>query len=78
MKLIVKVEKAGIMIPIERLKGINEGDILQIEIERLHMSKRTKKDLIQKLPFFLQNCVKNEWKVKEILRIAQICIIKLC
>jgi hypothetical protein len=49
MKLIVKVEKAGIMIPIERLQGINEGDIVQIEIERLYMSKRTKKDLVQTL-----------------------------
>jgi hypothetical protein len=51
MKLIVKVEKAGIMIPIERLKGINEGDLVQIEIERLYMSKRTKRDLIQVLNF---------------------------
>jgi hypothetical protein len=49
MKLIVKVEKHGIRIPIERLKGINKDDLVQIEIERLYMSKRTKKDLIQTL-----------------------------
>jgi hypothetical protein len=49
MKLMVKVEKAGITIPMERLKDINEGDIVQIQIEKLYMSKRTKKDLIQTL-----------------------------
>jgi hypothetical protein len=49
MKLIVKVEKHGITIPIERLQGINEDDLVQIEIERLYMSKRIKKDLIQSL-----------------------------
>jgi hypothetical protein len=49
MKLMVKVEKAGITIPIERLKDINEGDIVQMQIEKLYMSKRTKKDLIQTL-----------------------------
>jgi bifunctional DNA-binding transcriptional regulator/antitoxin component of YhaV-PrlF toxin-antitoxin module len=51
MKLIIKVERNGIVIPKERLQGINEGDIVQIEIERLYMSKRTKKDFIQALNF---------------------------
>jgi len=49
MKVLVKVEKHGITIPIEKMKGINEGDIVQIEIEKPYMSKRTRKDLIQKL-----------------------------
>ena len=49
MKLMVKVEKAGITIPIERLKDINEGDIVQIQIGKLYISRRTKKDLIQTL-----------------------------
>jgi hypothetical protein len=49
MKLMVKVEKAGITIPIERLKGLNEGDIVQAQIEKVYISKRIKKDLIQTL-----------------------------
>jgi len=48
-EFVVKVEKDGLVIPLERLKGINEGDLVQIEIEKLYMSKRTKKDLIQTL-----------------------------
>ena len=54
MKLIVKVEKHGIRIPIERLKGINKGDLVQIEIERLYMSKRTQKRLRE----YLSPCLK--------------------
>jgi len=49
MKLIIKVERNGIVIPKERLQGINEGDIVQIEIEKVYVSKRIKKDLIQTL-----------------------------
>jgi len=45
MKLIIKVESNGIMIPKERLKGINEGDLVQIEIEKLYMINKVKKDL---------------------------------
>jgi ribosomal protein L21E len=45
MKLMVKVEKAGITIPMERLKDINEGDIVQIQIEKLYMNNKVKKDL---------------------------------
>jgi hypothetical protein len=81
MKLMVKVEKAGITIPIERLKGLNEGDIVQVQIEKVYISKRIKKDLIQKLPFFLQSYVKMNGNLSDFkcgTDLAQICVIKLC
>ena len=44
MKLIVKVEKHGITIPIERLQGINEDDL-----EQMHRMQSKAKQKLQKL-----------------------------
>jgi hypothetical protein len=45
MRVFVKVGRHGITIPIEKLKGIKEGDIVQIQIEKLYMNNKVKKDL---------------------------------
>jgi len=42
---IMKVEKKGIHIPIEKLKGINEGDIVEVQIQKLHADQKTKTEL---------------------------------
>jgi hypothetical protein len=42
MKALVKVEKNGITIPIEML-GVNEGDILEIQTEKVYVSEKEKK-----------------------------------
>ena len=42
---IMKVEKNGIQIPIEKLKGINERDIIEVEIQKLHADEKTKTEL---------------------------------
>jgi uncharacterized secreted protein with C-terminal beta-propeller domain len=47
--MIVLVKKDGIAIPMEKLKGINEGDIVKVEITKIYVSKRIKKDLIRVL-----------------------------
>lgn len=46
-RFIVKVKSNGILIPKDKLKGINEGDLVQIKITKLYMSKRTKRSFIQ-------------------------------
>jgi len=45
VKAFVKVEKNGIAIPIEKMKGINESDIVKIQVEKLYISKKDKKAL---------------------------------
>ena len=42
---IMKVEKKGIHIPIEKLKGINEKDIVEIQIRRVYADEKTKTEL---------------------------------
>lgn len=39
---IMKVEKNGIHVPIEKLKGINERDIVEVEIRRVYVDEKTK------------------------------------
>jgi len=42
---IMKAEKNGIQIPIEKMKGINERDIVEVQIQKLHADKETKREL---------------------------------
>lgn len=42
---IMKVEKKGIHIPIDKLKGINERDIVEVQIRRLYVDEKTKIEL---------------------------------
>jgi hypothetical protein len=44
-EFIVKVEKDGLVIPLERLKGINEGDLVDVEIEKAYADDDVKKTL---------------------------------
>jgi len=46
---IMKVEKNGIQIPIEKLKGINERDIVEVQIQKLHADEETKTELETKI-----------------------------
>lgn len=48
MKAIAKVEKNGIPIPMEKLKELNEGDIVKIEIEKVYVGEEVKKELSKK------------------------------
>ena len=43
MKALIKVEKNGITILIEKMKGINPGDILEIQTEKVYVSQKDKK-----------------------------------
>jgi hypothetical protein len=45
MKALVKVKKNGITIPIDKLKGINESDIVEIDIKKLYADNDVKKSL---------------------------------
>jgi hypothetical protein len=45
MEAWVKVEKNGITIPIEQMKGIKEGDIVKIQIGMVYISPKDKKKL---------------------------------
>jgi hypothetical protein len=45
MKAFVKVEKNGITIPIDKLKGINPGAIVEIQIETVYVGPKDKKKL---------------------------------
>lgn len=45
----MKVEKNGIQIPIEKLKGINERDIVEVQIQKLHADEETKTELETKI-----------------------------
>jgi len=45
MEAWVKVEKNGITIPIEQMKGINPGAIIEIQIEQVYVSPQDKKKL---------------------------------
>jgi hypothetical protein len=42
---IMKVEKNGMHIPIEKLKGINERDIVEVQIRRVYVDEKTKIEL---------------------------------
>lgn len=46
---IMKVEKNGIHIPIEKLNGINERDIIEVQIERVYVDEKTKTELETKI-----------------------------
>jgi hypothetical protein len=46
---IMKVEKNGIHIPIEKLKGINERAIVEVQIQKLHADEKTKTELETKI-----------------------------
>lgn len=46
---IMKVEKNGIHIPIDKLKGINERDIVEVQIRRVYVDEKTKTELETKL-----------------------------
>lgn len=39
-RFIVKVKSNGILIPKDKLKGINEGDLLEVQMEKLFISKK--------------------------------------
>jgi hypothetical protein len=43
MKALLKVEKDGIVVPIDKLKGINPGDIVEIQTEKVYISPKDKK-----------------------------------
>lgn len=45
MEVFVKVEKDGIVVPIDKLKGINPGQIVEIQIKRVYISPKDKKKL---------------------------------
>jgi hypothetical protein len=45
MKVLVKVEKHGITIPIQKLKGINESEFVEIEIKKVYVDDDVKKSL---------------------------------
>jgi len=42
---VMKVEKKGIHIPIDKLRGINESDIIEVQIQKLHVDEETKTEL---------------------------------
>jgi hypothetical protein len=44
-EFVVKVEKGGLVIPLDRLKGINEGDLVDVEIEKAYADDDVKKTL---------------------------------
>jgi hypothetical protein len=46
---IVKVERNGIIIPKERLDRVKEGDLVEIQIIKVHVNEKIKKGLIQVL-----------------------------
>lgn len=45
MKAIVKIEKNGLIIPIEKLKGIGEGDLVEVELKKIYADDDVKKAL---------------------------------
>lgn len=45
MKILVKIERNGLMIPMEKLKGFIENDIAELEIKKVYADDDTKKAL---------------------------------
>jgi|YelNatPaOPRAMG01_1025707.scaffolds.fasta_scaffold19058_8 hypothetical protein len=45
MKAIVKIEKNGLIIPIEKLKGFNEDDLVEVLIKKVYADDDVKKAL---------------------------------
>ena len=48
-RLFALIKKNGITIPKDKLEGLKEGDIVEIQIEKIYASNKIKKDLIQTL-----------------------------
>jgi hypothetical protein len=44
-EFVVKIEKGELVIPLERLKGINEGDLVDVEIEKAYADDNVKKNV---------------------------------
>jgi hypothetical protein len=47
--LIMKVQKAGISIPMKALNGIVENDLIEINIEKLFVDEKIKGELLSML-----------------------------
>jgi hypothetical protein len=45
MKAIVKIKKNGLIIPIEKLKGFNEDDLVEVLIKKVYADDDVKKAL---------------------------------
>ncbi|MEM3640384.1 MAG: hypothetical protein QXH37_00435 [Candidatus Bathyarchaeia archaeon] len=45
MKVLVRIEKSGLKIPIEKLKKFREGDIVELEIRKVYADDSIKKAL---------------------------------
>ncbi len=50
MKALIKVEKHGIRISMQKLKGFKQGDIVEIEFKKIYANDEDKKAL--EFPFF--------------------------
>lgn len=48
-RLFTLVEKNGIAIPKDKLEGLKEGDIVEIRIEKIYVSNKHRKNLMQTL-----------------------------
>ena len=48
-RLFALIKKNGITIHKDKLEGLKEGDIVEIQIEKIYASNKIKKDLIQTL-----------------------------
>ena len=51
MKAWIKVKKNEIRIPIDKLAGIKEGDILEIRTEKVYVNPKDKKIFSNKIVF---------------------------